>query len=109
MCRGGTTHGQGACRDAEWPAGRSTRPAYPVLFIDAIYVKIRDGQVTNQPVYVVVGSPPQVNATSAPANGRSPRACVPVMAVRARSSGWRCSPRSRTAVSRTRASPSATG
>jgi transposase-like protein len=28
---------------------------YPVLFVDAIVVKIRDGQVTNRPVYVVVG------------------------------------------------------
>ncbi|MGW0056517.1 IS256 family transposase [Nocardia nova] len=28
---------------------------YPVLFIDAIHVKIRDGKVANRPVYVVVG------------------------------------------------------
>jgi putative transposase len=28
---------------------------YPALFIDAIHVKIRDGQVTNRPVYVVIG------------------------------------------------------
>jgi transposase-like protein len=28
---------------------------YPVLFIDAIVVKLRDGQVTNRPVYTVVG------------------------------------------------------
>ena len=28
---------------------------YPVLFIDAIMVKVRDGQVTNRPVYVAVG------------------------------------------------------
>jgi putative transposase len=26
-----------------------------VVFIDAIHVKIRDGQVTNRPIYVVVG------------------------------------------------------
>ena len=35
-----------------------TRPldaVYPVLFIDAIHVKIRDGQVTNRPIYVVIG------------------------------------------------------
>ncbi len=25
---------------------------YPVVFIDAIHVKIRDGQVTNRPIYV---------------------------------------------------------
>ena len=28
---------------------------YPVVFIDAIVVKIRDGQVANRPIYVVVG------------------------------------------------------
>jgi putative transposase len=28
---------------------------YPVLFVDAIYLKVRDGQVTNRPFYVVVG------------------------------------------------------
>lgn len=28
---------------------------YPVIFIDALVVKIRDGQVTNRPIYVVVG------------------------------------------------------
>ncbi|NMI01105.1 hypothetical protein HF526_27945 [Pseudonocardia sp. K10HN5] len=28
---------------------------YPVLFIDAIHVKIRDGQVANRPIYVVLG------------------------------------------------------
>lgn len=28
---------------------------YPVLFIDAIVVKVRDGQVTNRPFYVVIG------------------------------------------------------
>jgi putative transposase len=35
-----------------------TRPldeVYPVVFIDAIQVKIRDGQVANRPVYTVVG------------------------------------------------------
>lgn len=39
---------------AEW----ATRPldrVYPVLFIDAIVVKVRDGQVTNRPFYVVIG------------------------------------------------------
>ena len=28
---------------------------YPVVFIDAIHVKIRDGKVANRPVYTVVG------------------------------------------------------
>ena len=38
----------------EW----ATRPldrVYPVMFIDAIVVKVRDGQVTNRPFYVVIG------------------------------------------------------
>jgi hypothetical protein len=28
---------------------------YPVLFIDAIVVEVRDGQVVNRPIYVVIG------------------------------------------------------
>jgi transposase-like protein len=28
---------------------------YAVLFIDAIQVKIRDGQVANRPIYVALG------------------------------------------------------
>lgn len=39
---------------AEW----QTRPldrVYPVIFIDALVVKVRDGQVTNKPFYVVIG------------------------------------------------------
>ncbi len=39
---------------AEWSA-RPLDPVYPVLFIDAIHVKVRDGQVTNRPVYVAIG------------------------------------------------------
>jgi hypothetical protein len=31
------------------------RPVYPVIFIDAMVVKVRDGQVANKPVYVVIG------------------------------------------------------
>ena len=34
---------------------RSTRLVYPVMFIDAIFVKIRDGQVANRPIYVAIG------------------------------------------------------
>ena len=30
-------------------------PVYPVLFVDAIVVKVRDGQVRNTPFYVVMG------------------------------------------------------
>jgi putative transposase len=39
---------------AEWCV-RPLDRVYPVLFIDALVVKIRDGQVTNRPIYVVVG------------------------------------------------------
>ena len=38
---------------AEWRT-RPLDPVYPVVFIDAIYVRIRDGQVANRPVYVAV-------------------------------------------------------
>ncbi|MBP1232505.1 transposase-like protein [Arthrobacter sp. PvP102] len=39
---------------AEWSA-RPLDPIYPVLFVDAVVVKVRDGQVRNTPFYVVVG------------------------------------------------------
>jgi putative transposase len=38
----------------EWQA-RPLDRVYPVLVIDAIVVKVRDGQVTNRPVYVAIG------------------------------------------------------
>jgi putative transposase len=38
---------------AEWQ-NRPLDPVYPVVFIDAINVKIRDGQVANRPIYVVM-------------------------------------------------------
>jgi putative transposase len=38
----------------EWQA-RPLDRVYPVLFIDAIVVKVRDGQVVNKPVYVAIG------------------------------------------------------
>jgi len=34
---------------------RPLDPVYAVMFVDAIHVKIRDGQVANRPVYVVLG------------------------------------------------------
>ncbi len=37
-----------------WQA-RPLDPVYPVLLIDAIYLKVRDGQVANRPVYVAMG------------------------------------------------------
>ena len=45
-------------RVLEEMAGWQSRPldrVYPVVFIDAIHVKIRDGQVANRPVYTVIG------------------------------------------------------
>ena len=39
---------------AEW-CNRPLESVYPVVFIDAIFVKVRDGQVTNRPVYVAIG------------------------------------------------------
>ena len=38
---------------AEW-ANRPLDPVYPVIFIDAINVKIRDGKVANRPIYVAL-------------------------------------------------------
>jgi transposase-like protein len=38
----------------EWQ-NRPLDAVYPVLFIDAIHLKVRDGQVTNRPFYVVIG------------------------------------------------------
>jgi len=38
----------------EWQA-RPLDPVYPVIFIDALMVKIRDGVVGNRPVYLAVG------------------------------------------------------
>lgn len=39
---------------AQWQS-RPLDAVYPVLLIDAIVLKIRDGQVTNRPVYVAMG------------------------------------------------------
>ncbi|WP_237707999.1 IS256 family transposase [Hoyosella subflava] len=39
---------------AEW-CNRPLDAVYPVVFIDAIHVKIRDGQVANRPIYVAIG------------------------------------------------------
>lgn len=39
---------------AEWQS-RPLDPVYPVILIDAIMLKVRDGQVANRPVYVAMG------------------------------------------------------
>ncbi|MET8146704.1 IS256 family transposase [Sphaerisporangium sp. NPDC005288] len=38
---------------SEWQ-NRPLDPVYPVVFIDAIHVKIRDGQVANRPIYIAL-------------------------------------------------------
>jgi putative transposase len=38
----------------EWQ-NRPLDPVYPVVFIDAIHVKIRNGQVANRPIYCAIG------------------------------------------------------
>ncbi len=38
---------------AQWQ-GRPLDPVYPVVFIDTIHVKVRDGQVANRPIYVAL-------------------------------------------------------
>jgi transposase-like protein len=43
-----------AAEMAEW-AARPLDPVYPVVFLDAIVVKVRDGQVVNRPFYVAIG------------------------------------------------------
>jgi putative transposase len=42
---------------AEWQ-NRPLDSVYPVLLIDCIFLKIRDGQVANRPVYVAKGITP---------------------------------------------------
>ena len=37
----------------EWQ-NRPLDPVYPVVFIDAIHLKVRDGQVANRPIYVAL-------------------------------------------------------
>ena len=39
---------------AEW-SSRPLDPVYPAIFVDAIVVKVRDGQVRTTPFYVVIG------------------------------------------------------
>ena len=66
----------------EW-SNRPLDPVYPVIFIDAIVVKVRDGQVRNKPIYVV-------DRGHRARGTRHPRVCGPAAAVRAPSFGCRC-------------------
>ena len=67
----------------EWQ-NRPLDPVYPVIFVDAIHVKIRDGQGANRPIYV---------ALAVTCEGRRDTSgCGPATAVRERSTGCTCSP-----------------
>jgi hypothetical protein len=48
---------------AQWRS-RPLDPIYPVVFIDAIRVKIRDGQVANRPICLALGVSVEARATS---------------------------------------------
>jgi putative transposase len=62
----------------EWQ-NRPLDPVYPVVFIDAINVKIRDGKVANRPIYVALAVTSRAPATSS--------GCGPATVVRAPSFG----------------------
>ena len=66
----------------EW-CNRPLDGVYPVVFIDAIIVKIRDGQVANRPD--LRGYRRHLSTASATSSG-----CGPATAVKARNSGCRC-------------------
>ena len=84
---------------ADWQS-RPLDPIYPVVFIDAIHVKIRDGKVANRPIYTAVAVTTE--------GDRDILGCGPATVARAPSSGSACSPRSRTGASTTSASSCAT-
>ena len=71
---------------AEWQ-NRPLDPVYPVVFIDAVNVKIREGQVANRPIYLGAGaSPSTASATcwdcglGSTATARAPRHWLVVLA-----------------------------
>jgi hypothetical protein len=45
-------------------SGRPLEEIYAAIFIDAIVVKVRDGQVANRPFYAAIGVALDGNATS---------------------------------------------
>lgn len=52
--QGGTPTEKVTAELAEW-SSLPLDPIYPVIFVDAIVVKVRNGQVRNTPFYVVMG------------------------------------------------------
>ena len=69
---------------SEWQ-NRPLDPVYPVVFIDAINVKIRDGNVANRPIYIALGVTVDGNPRRARAVGRRARrrGGIQVLAARA--------------------------
>lgn len=67
--------GRGDDRVGE-PAARSG-PVYPVVFIDEIHVKVRDGQVANKAFYVATGSPPTTASKTSSGSGTVTAARAP--------------------------------
>lgn len=79
----------------EWTV-RPLDETYAAIFIDAIVVKVRDGQVANLPFYAAIGV--------TLGGERDILGLWAGTGERARSFGWPCSPTCATAVSRTRPS-----
>ena len=67
---------------AAWQS-RPLDPVYPVIFIDAINVKIRDGSVANRPIYVALGVTVDGERDILGAVGRRRRRGCQVLAARA--------------------------
>lgn len=74
---------------AQWQ-NRPLDAVCPVVFIDAIHVKVRDGAVANRPIYVAL-------AVTTEGRGKS-SGCGPATAARVPGTGCTSSPRSRTAA-----------
>lgn len=68
----------------EW-RNRPLDPVYPIVYIDAFNIKIRDGVVANRPVYLAVGSTSRAANTSLGSGSVTQKAKDP-------NSGCRCSP-----------------
>ena len=88
--QGGTPAEKVTAELAEW-SSRPLDPIYPVIFVDAIVVKVRDGQVRNTPFYVVMGVTVSGERDIRPARGRDPQVSGPATVLKAPGSGCRCS------------------
>ena len=79
--------------DARAWAARPLEDVYPVIFLDALLLRIREGgSVQRRACYLALGSRSRASATCSACGFRKPRA---------RSSGWRSSPSSSSAASET--------